>query len=273
MRLHRVLIKYFILCRKRKVLLNEICCFKNNKLKGEIIMNVKERITASPRNIAMVTGVLFIITFGASIPGLILYGPLLHNPDYIISTGHDFNIFSGAFLELITAIAGIGTAVTLFPILRRQNEGFAIGYIAARTVESAIIVVGIISLLSIVTLRQTYAAMVGTDTPSLLIIGRMLVAIHDWTFLLGPGLMPGINGFLLGYLMYKSALVPRPLTLLGLLGGPLLFASAIATLFGLYPQISLFGAIVTLPIFFWELLLGIRLIAKGFNPSDLLQES
>jgi hypothetical protein len=100
-------------------------------------------------------------------------------------------------------------------------------------------------------------------------VGKMLVAIHDWTFLLGPGLMPGINGFLLGYLMYKSALVPRSMALLGLLGGPLLFASAIATMFGLYAQISVFGAIVTLPIFFWELSLGIWLIVKGFNLSEI----
>ena len=233
-------------------------------------MTTNERITTSPRKIAMVTGVFFIITFVASIPGLLLYGPLLNNPNYIIGSGHDISIFCGAFLELITAIAGIGTAVTLYPILKRQNEGFAIGYIAARIVESAIIVVGIISLLSIVTLRLTYAGVVGTDTASLLMVGKMLVAIHDWTFLLGPGLMPGINGLLLGYLMYKSALVPRAMALLGLLGGPLLFASAIATLFGLYGQISVFGAIVTLPIFFWELLLGIRLIVKGFNSSAII---
>lgn len=235
-------------------------------------MTTNEQIATSSRKIAMVTGVFFIITFVASIPGLLLYGPLLNNPNYIIGSGADTSIFCGAFLELITAIAGIGTAVTLFSILKRQNEGFAIGYVAARIVESTIIVVGIISLLSVVTLRQTFAGVVGTDTASLLMVGKMLVAIHDWTFLLGPGLMPGVNGLLLGYLMYKSGLVPRKMALLGIVGGPMLFASAIATLFGLYAQISVFGAIVTLPIFFWELSLGIWLIVKGFNPSAIASD-
>ena len=117
----------------------------------------------STRKIALVTGVFFIITFIASIPGLLLYGPLLNSPNYIIGSGADTSIFWGAFLELITAFAGVGTAVTLFSILKRQNEGFAIGYVAARIVESAIIVVGIISLLSVVTLRQTYAGASGAD--------------------------------------------------------------------------------------------------------------
>ena len=224
-------------------------------------------MVTSPRKIAMVTGVFFIITFAASIPGLIFYGPLLHNPNYIISSGHDTSIFWGAFLELITAFANIGTAVTLFSILKRYNEGFAIGYVASRIVESTIIVLGIISLLSIVTLRQTFAGVVGTDTKSLLMTSRMLVAIHDWTFLLGPALMAGVNGFLLGYLMYKSTLVPKVMTYLGLIGGPLLIASTIATLFGFYTQISPYSAIATIPIFFWELSLGIWLIVKGFNPN------
>jgi hypothetical protein len=214
--------------------------------------------------------VFFIITFIASIPGLLLYGPLLNSPDYIIGPGADTRIFWGAFLELITAIAGVGTAVTLFSVLKRQNEGFAIGYVAARIVESGIIVVGIISLLSVVTLRQTYAGAKGADAASLLMFGKTLVAIHNWTFLLGPGLMPGINGVLLGYLMYRSALVPRAMTLLGLVGGPMLCASAMATMFGFYEQISVFGAIVTLPIFFWELSLGIWLIVKGFKTSPIL---
>ncbi len=157
----------------------------------------------------------------------------------------------------------------MFSTLRRENEGFAVGYVAARIVESAIIIVGIISLLSVVTLRQTFGGATGTDTATLLLIGKTLVAIHDWTFLLGPGLMPGVNGVLLGYLMYRSALVPRAMAWLGLVGGPMLCASAIATMFGLYKQISVFGGIVTLPIFAWELSLGIWLIFKGFSTHPL----
>ena len=176
----------------------------------------------------------------------------------------------GAFLEVITAIAIIGTAVTLFPILKRQNEGVALGYVAARVLEATVIVVGIISLLSVVTLRQDLAGGAGADAPSLVTAGNSLVAIHDWTFLLGPGLMPGVNALLLGYLMYRSGLVPRAMAMLALVGGPLLLASATATLFGLYEQISVPGFILTLPVFAWELSLGIYLIVKGFKPSPIL---
>jgi len=245
-------------------------------IEGDKHMNTNRQtgtLVASPRKIAIVTGVFFLITIIASIPALILYGPVLNDPDYIVGAGADTRVFWGAFLEVITAIANIGTAVTLFPILKRQNEGVALGYIAARVLESTVIVVGIVSLLSVVTLRQDFAGTAGADAASLVMVGKSLVVIHDWTFLLGPGLMPGVNGLLLGYLMYRSALVPRAMAMLGLVGGPLLFASAIATLFGLYEQVSVWGGIATLPIFAWELTLAIWLIAKGFNPSATASES
>jgi Domain of unknown function (DUF4386) len=223
----------------------------------------------STRKTALVTGVFFVITIIASIPALGLYGSVLNDPDYILGAGADTRVALGAFLEVITAIACIGTAVTLFPILKRQHEGVALGYVAARVLESTVIVVGIISLLSVVTLRQDLAGAAGTDAASLVTVGRSLVAVHDWTFLLGPGLMPGVNGLLLGYLMYRSGLVPRRMALLGLIGGPLLFASATATLFGLYEQVSVWSAIATVPVFVWEASLGIWLIVKGFKPSPI----
>jgi hypothetical protein len=222
------------------------------------------------RKSALITGVFFIISIVAAIPALALYGPVLSEPDYIVGAGADNGVFLGAFLEVITAIAIIGTAVTLFPILKRQNEGVALGYVAARVLEATVIVVGIISLLSVVTLRQDLAGGAGADAPSLVTAGNSLVAIHDWTFLLGPGLMPGVNALLLGYLMYRSGLVPRAMAMLALVGGPLLLASATATLFGLYEQISVPGFILTLPVFAWELSLGIYLIVKGFKPSPIL---
>ena len=223
----------------------------------------------SARKIALVTGVLFIITIIASIPAaFFFYAPVLNDPDYIVAAGADTRVFWGAFLEMITAISCIGTAVTLFPIVKRQNEAVALGYVASRTLEASIIVVGIVSLLSIVTLRQDFAGAAGADAGSLLTIGQSLLAVHDWTFLLGPGYLAGIgNGMLLGYLMYKSGLVPRRMALLGLIGGPLAVASATATLFGIYEQVSMWAAIAIIPEFLWELLLGIWLIVKGFNPS------
>jgi hypothetical protein len=226
---------------------------------------------SSHRKIALVTGIFFIITIiPAPIAAFILYAPVLNDPDYVVGAGADTIVRLGAFLEVIIAIAIIGTAVTLFPIVKRQNEGFALGYVAARVFESTIIVVGIISLLSVVTLRQDFAGAAGADEASLVTVGKSLVAIHDWTFLLGPGFMPGVNGILLGYLMYSSRLVPRPLALLGLVGGPLLFASGIAVLFEVIEAGSVWQGIASIPEFLWELfVLGIWLIVRGFNPSAI----
>jgi hypothetical protein len=158
--------------------------------------------------------------------------------------------------------------VALFPIVKRQNEGFALGYVATRVLEGAIIVVGIIGVLSVVTLRQDFAGVAGADAASLTTAGKSLVAIHDWTFLFGPDFCAGIgNGILLGYLMYKSGLVSRRMALLGVIGGPLAVASATLTLFGLIEQTSALDFLLTLPEIAWELSLGIWLIVKGFNPS------
>jgi hypothetical protein len=224
----------------------------------------------SIRKRALVTGVLFLITFVTSIPALGLYGPVLNDAHYILGPGADTRIFVGAFLEVLLAIAGIGTAVTIFPIIKRQNEAVALGYVAARVLESTIIVVGIISLLAVVTMRRDFAGSAGADATTLVIAGKTLVAIHKWTFLLGPGYCAGIeNGLMLGYLMYRSGLVPRPMAVLGLVGGSLALASATAELFGLYPQVSTASAIVVLPEAIFEASLGIWLTVKGFRPSPI----
>jgi hypothetical protein len=171
-------------------------------------------------------------------------------------------------LELLLIIANIGTAVVLFPILKRQNEILALGYVTARVVECAFIAVGILSLLSVVTLRQEAAA--GADAGSLVAVGASLVALHDWTFVLGPGFVVGVgNGLMLGYLMYRSALVPRGMAVLGLVGGPLVIASGVAILFGVFEAGSVWQAISTIPEFLWELSLGIWLTVRGFNPSAI----
>src|SRR5919201_4877946 len=168
-----------------------------------------------PQTIARVTGVLFLITFITSIPALLLYGPVLNDPGYIAGAGADTQVFLGAFLELLLIIANIGTAVALFPILKRQNEILALGYVTARVVECAFIAVGLLSLLAVVTLRQEAA---GADAGALVALGQALVATHDWTFLLGPGFVVGVgNGLMLGYLMYRSGLVPQPMAALGLI--------------------------------------------------------
>jgi hypothetical protein len=221
------------------------------------------------RRTAFVAGVLFIITFVTSIPAaLVLYTPVLDHVNYIVGAGADNRIALGALLEMILIIANIGTAVVLFPILKRQNEGLALGYVTARLMESTFIAVGILSLLAIVTLRPDVG---GTaDAGSLVLVGRSLVAIHDWTFLLGPGWVVGVgNGLLLGYLMYRSGLVPRGMAMLGLIGGPLIIASGTAVLFNVFDPGSAPQVIATAPEFVWELSLGIYLMVKGFKPSPI----
>jgi hypothetical protein len=246
-------------------------------IKGDKRMHTNRQTTpggAAPRTIALVTGVFFVITYITSILALILYGPLLTDPNYIIGAGADTQVLWGALLEVFLVIANIGTAVTLFSILKRQNEGLALGYVTARVVESVVIAVGILSLLAVVTLRQEFAGAAGADAATLVTIGKLLVAIHAATFLLGPGFSVSIgNGLMLGYLMYLSGLVPRAMAMLGLVGGPLLFASSILVLFGFYEQLSVWGGIMVIPEFIWELSLGIWLIVKGFKLSPIASQS
>jgi Domain of unknown function (DUF4386) len=221
----------------------------------------------NPQKIARVTGVLFVITYIASIPPvLFLYGPLLDDPRYILGGGAaDNGLALGALLELILIIANIGTAVVLYPVVKRVNEILALGFVTARVVESAFIAVGVLSVLSMVTLRQEAA---GADAGSLLAVGQSLVAVHDWTFLLGPGFVVGIgNGLILGYLMYRSGLVPRRMALLGLIAGPVLVARFVGIVFGVFEPMSVLGGLMVVPEFVWELALGIWLIVKGFNTS------
>lgn len=212
---------------------------------------------------ARTAGVLFLITFVSAITGAALYAPLLTNPDYVAGAGADTRILWGAVCELVLIIANIGTAVVLFPVLRRHSEAAAVGYVAARIMECALIAVGILSVLAVVSLRQG-ATEGGGD--GYLPVAQALVAVHDWTFLLGPGFVVGIgNGLLLGFLMYRSRLVPRPLALFGLIGGPLMSLSGLAVLFGAYGQSSVPSALATLPEIIWEASLGLYLAIRGFR--------
>jgi hypothetical protein len=171
---------------------------------------------------------------------------------------------------VIVALAGIGTAVTLYPVVKRQNEGVALGFVAARVLEASMIFVGVVSLLSLVTLRQGGAA--GTNAAALVTTGASHVAIYNWTFLLGQTLMPCINALLLGSLMYRSRLVPRILPVLGLIGAPLLISAVIATMFLGIGHVAMWSAIATLPVAAWEFSLGVWLVVKGFKPSPIIAE-
>ena len=220
----------------------------------------------NPQMIARATGVLFLITYITSIPAFfILYAPVLADPNYIVGAGADTSVILGAFLELLLIISGIATAVVLWPVAKRVNEILALGFVTARVMECVFIAVGLLSLLTVVTLRQEAA---GADPGSLVLVGQSLVALHDWTFLFGPGFVVGVgNGLILGYLMYTSRLIPRYLAVLGLIAGPLLIASGVAIMFGVFEAGSVLHMIASLPEFIWELVLGIWLIVRGFNRS------
>lgn len=213
----------------------------------------------------------FVITFVVSIPALLLCEPLLKHSNYILGSGADTSVALGALLEILPAIANIATAVVLYPIVKRQSQSISLGYVPSRTVESTVIVIGIVSVLSVVTLRKDVGGAGAAHGASLVLVRRSLVAIHDWTFLLGPAFCAGFGtGLLLGYLMYKSGLVPRGMALLGLIGAPLLFASATAIMFGAYKDGSRAAFLLALPETAWEASLGIHLIVKGFKPSPIL---
>ncbi|RLP85859.1 DUF4386 domain-containing protein [Micromonospora sp. BL4] len=211
---------------------------------------------------ATVAGVLFLITEIAGITGLALYQPVLSNENYVGGAGADTRVLVGAFSELIVVMAVIGTAVTLYPVIKRQNEGMALAHVCGRLLEAAVITVGIVSVVSIVTLRQDGAGP-STDDGALAAVGQSLVAIHDWTFLLGSNVILGVNSLLLAYLVYRSQAVPRIIALLGLVGGPLVTTSAVAVMFGLYSPLD--HAIAALPVFAWEVSLAVHLIVKGFR--------
>jgi uncharacterized protein DUF4386 len=179
-------------------------------------------------------------------------------------------VLVGGFLEVIVALAGIGTAVTLYPVVKRQNEGVALGFVTARVLEAAMIFTGVLSLLSLVTLRHDLGGATGANAAALVTTGASHVAVYNWTMLLGQTLMPCVNALLLGSLMYRSRLIPRIIPIVGLIGAPLLLTAVIATLFsGGIEHISAFQAIATLPVAAWEFSLGVWLVVKGFRPSPI----
>ena len=224
------------------------------------------------RRVARIAGIFMVITF-ISIPALPLYDRVLHHANFIVGAGGDGRVYVGAFFEILTLIAGIGMAVTLYPVLKRQSESLALGYVTVRVVESCLIAVGIVSLLAVVTLRQDLAGATGTDNASLILTGRSLVAVHDATFLLGPAFCAAIgNGLILGYLMLRSELVPRRFAQFGVGAGSLALVTAVLVLFGAYDQTSGASFILTLPEAVWELSLGIYLIVRGFKPSPILYD-
>ena len=215
----------------------------------------------SLRKTALAAGVLYLLTF-VSIPTLALYSAV-KDPNYLLGSGPDTPVLLGGLLEMIVALAGIGTAVALYPVLKSQNQGVALGFVGTRILEAAGIAVGVVALLTVVSLRQAGAAAAG------LVTAKAFTTMYSWAFLQAQSLMPAINALLRGSLLYRSRLVPRALPVVGLIGAPLLLASVLATLFGVFSQTSAPAALLAFPIALWEFSLGVYLIVKGFKPSPI----
>lgn len=220
------------------------------------------------QRLARLTGVLFLITYAASIPPVLsFYAPALSDPRFILGGSFDAGISWGALFEMVLIAANVGTALTMLPLLKRQSEVLAQAFLGARLMESAFIAVGIIALLALNTLRANPS---GADEATQIAIGQAMVATHDWTFRLGPGVVVGVgNGLILGFLMWQTRLVPRGLSILGLIGGPALLVAGVAVILGMIEAASLPQIIATVPEFFWELGLGLWLMIRGVDPQAL----
>jgi hypothetical protein len=219
------------------------------------------------RRTAFVAGVLYLLTFASSIPAVFLLGPVLTDANYVAGAGADAQVRLGALLDLVNALACIGTAVALFSVVKREHEGLALGFVTTRMFEAGVILIGVVSILSIVSLRQAAAG--GADAASLVPVARGLVAVRDWTFVLGPG-TAGLNALLLGTLMYRSRLVPRFIPAIGLIGAPIYYSAVIAVVLGITAAVSPWVGVGGAFMFVWELLLGLWMTFKGFDRSSPL---
>lgn len=217
-----------------------------------------DKVEGTPfRRVSLMAGILYILTF-VSIPTFVLYGPA-HDPSFMIGNTNDNSIIAGGLLEIVVALAGISTAIVLYPALKQQNESMALGLVAARILEAATIFVGVAFLLSLVTLHQSGA---GKDA---LVTSHALVALYDRIFLLGQSFIPAVCDLLLGVLFYKSRLVPRALSLIGIAGALPLITGYIAIMFGYIDRFSPWAGLSAVPVAVFEFSLGLYLIFKGFK--------
>src|SRR4051812_5522886 len=222
------------------------------------------------RKIALAAGVAYLVTFAASIPQLKLFADVIADPaGYIGTPGGNAAVQWGSVLEFVTAASGVATAVVLYPVTRRVSRTAALGFVTSRVVEAALILVGVVSILSVVTLQQHFAGATGAQAQALGVTGESLVAVRQWTFLLGPGVMAGVNDLLLGYILYKSGLVGRVIPIIGLVGAPLILLSDTVVILGGWTQVSAPGLLCALPVAVFEFSVGVYLTVKGFRPAAL----
>ena len=220
------------------------------------------------RKVALAGGIAYLVTFAASLPQLKLFADVIADPTgYISSPGSNTAVQVGSVLEILTAASGVATAVILYPVTRRVSRTAAIGFVTSRVVEAALILVGVVSILSVLTLQQHFAGATGAQAQAVGVTGESLVTMRQWTFLLGPGVMAGVNDLFLGYILYRSGLVGRVIPIIGLVGGPLILVSDLMTILGVWGQTSGFGFLFGLPVGVFEFSVGVYLTVKGFRPA------
>lgn len=220
------------------------------------------------RQAGALVGILFIITWITSIPALILYGPVLNGSDFLVNgAAHEHLVILGAVLEMLVVVSVAGTAIGLFPFLRKHNERLALGYLCFRVFEAIFIAIGIVSVLALVTLSRDFVAASAPDASAFQAVGSALIAMHDWTFILGPNFMLGVNVAICATVLYRSRLVPRFIALLAFAGATLVLVAALLEMFGVIDQVSTWGALFAAPEFAYEIALAGWLIVKGFNAS------
>ena len=227
--------------------------------------------TDGTRGNSRAAGIFYLLTFAASIPALLLLDPVLSDPGYVLGAGQDNQVLFACLLDVVTALTGIGSAVAVFPVVKRVNESMALGFVMSRMVEAAVILIGVVALLTVVVLRQDLAGTASADAAALTTTGHALVTARDWTFLLGPGFMACLNALLFGTLLHRSRLVPRIIPTIGLIGAPVLLTANLLTFFGQTTQTGSLTMLATLPIATWELSVGFYLAFRGFRPAAVAE--
>lgn len=217
--------------------------------------------------LARITGFLFLVTFATSIPAFFIFYAPIKDPTFILGGGFSTTVAGGAVLEMILIAANVGTALALYPVLKGTFQGLSLAFFAARVIESTFIAIGIVAVMSLNSLRSVAF---DADPHAMTAIGAALSAIHDWTFRLGPGVVVGVgNGLILGWMMWRTRLVPRALSALGLFAGPALLAAGVAVMLGQAEAGGIVQALATVPEFIWELCLGLWFLVKGLDRKAL----
>ncbi len=235
--------------------------------------NNTNSVSVNDRKNAILTGIFFIAASTTAIIGLVLYNPLLVSSNYLTEgAANSFQIILGAVFELILVASNIGTAIMLFPYLRKYNIHLGLGYLCFRFLESVTILIGLISVLALLTLSISFTGNPAADINLFSSVGISLKAIHDWTFIVGPHFLLGINTFIYSYTFFKSGLVPKKLSTIGITGAILIIITALLKMFGVTEGFSALTVVLALPVALYEMILAGWLITKGFNMKEASDE-